>query len=112
MGSDNRSVVKERVRKEYENSKFNFKQGLKKTMLKVKHFKHHELANVLYDQFLATYGRFPTWNDEAPNYFAKFFYAYFFENMKPEYIDIPSTYYGDGRTKIYVRKGALRPSSL
>ena len=56
---------------------FNFKEGLKQKMSKVKYFKHLELAHLLYDQFLAAYGRFP-WNDEVPNYFGRFFYADFF----------------------------------
>ena len=72
MGLDKRAVVKERVTKEQANSMFNFKEGLKRKALKVQYFKHPELAHLLYDQFLVAYGRLP-WNDEVPNYFARFF---------------------------------------
>ena len=79
-------VVKERVTREHANSMFNFKEGLKHKALKVKYFKHPELAHFLYD-------RLP-WNDEVPNYFARFFYVEFFLNMNPNYTDIHSEFYG------------------
>ena len=62
---------------------FNFKEGLKRKAFKVQYFKHPELAHFLYDRFLAAYGWFP-WNDEVPNYFARFFYAKLF--FKYEFI--------------------------
>ena len=74
MGRDKWDVVKERVTREQANSMFNFKEGLKH---KVQYFKHPELPHYLYDWFLAAYDQFP-WNDEVPNYFARFFYAIFF----------------------------------
>ena len=77
MGPDKWAVVKERVAREQTNSMFNFKEGLKRKALKVQYFKHPELTHFLYYRFLAAYGRFP-WNDEVPNYFARFFYAEFF----------------------------------
>ena len=77
MGPDKWIVVKERVTGEQANSRFNFKEGLKRKALKVQYFKHLELAHFLYDQFLAAYGQLP-WNDEVPNYFARFSYANFF----------------------------------
>ena len=78
MGPDKWAVVKERVTKDQANSMFNFKEGLKRKALKVQYFKHPELAHFLYDRFLIVYGRFP-WNDEVPNYFARFFYVDFFK---------------------------------
>ena len=90
----------------------NFKEGLKWKALKVQYFKHPELAHFLYDRFLAAYGRFP-WNDEVPNYFARFFYAEFFLGIKPDYTDIHSEFYGVRKGRIYNRKGALRdPSTI
>ena len=77
MGPDKWAVVKERVTKDQANSMFNFKEGLKWKALKVQYFKHPELAHFLYDWFLVAYGWLP-WNDEVPNYFARFFYAEFF----------------------------------
>ena len=100
MGPDKWVVVKERVTKEHDNSMFNFKEGLKRKALKVQYFKHPELAHFLYDRFLAAYGRLP-WNDEVPNYFARFFYADFFLGMNPDYTDIHSDFYGVGKGRIY-----------
>ena len=77
MSPDKWVVVKERVTREHANSMFNFKQGLKRKALKVQYFNHPKLAHFLYDWFLTTYGRLP-WNNEVPNYFARFFYANFF----------------------------------
>ena len=111
MGLHKWVVVKERVTREHANSMFNFKEGLKRKALKVQYFKHPELAHFLYDRFLAAYGRFP-WNDEVPNYFARFFYAVFL-NMKKDYADIHFEFYGVGKGRICNRKGALRdPSTL
>jgi hypothetical protein len=107
MGPDKWEVVKERVTREQANSMFNFKEGLKRKMLKVQYFKHPQIAHLIYDRFLAAYGRLP-WNDEVPNYFARFFYAEFFLGMKPNYTDVPSDFYGVGKGRIYNRKGALR----
>ena len=78
---------------------FNFKEGTKRKVLKVQYFKHPEIAHHLYDRFLASYGIFP-WNDEVPHYFARFFYAKFFLNMKPYYIDV-SKFYGVGKGRMY-----------
>ena len=100
MGLDKWVVVKERVTREHANSMFNFKEGLKHKELKVQYFKHPKLAQFLYDLFLGAYGRFP-WNDEVPNYFARFFYAEFFLGMKPDYTDIHSEFYGVGKGRIY-----------
>ena len=77
MGLDKWDFVKERATREQANSMFNFKEGLKRKALKVQYFKHLELSHFLYDRFLATYGQLP-WNDEVPNYFARFFYDDFF----------------------------------
>ena len=82
-----------------ENSMFNFKEGLKRKMLKVKYFKHPDIAHYLYDRYLAAYGRLP-WNNEVPLYFAKLFYVEFFLGMKPNYNDLPSELFGP-------RKGQL-----
>ena len=45
MGPDKWVFVKERVSREHDNSMFNFKEGLKRKALKVKYFKHRELAH-------------------------------------------------------------------
>ena len=91
---------------------FNFKEGLKHKALKVQYFKDPKIAHHLYDQFVVAYGRFP-WNDEASNYFARFFYARVFLNMKPDYTDIHSEFYGVGKGRICNEKGSLRdPSTL
>ena len=82
---------------------FNFKEGPKRKMLKVQYFKHLEIAHHLYDRILASYGRFP-WNDEVPHYFAIFFYAEFFLNMKPDYTDV-SKFYGVGKGRTYEPEG-------
>ena len=78
MGPDKWVDVEKRVSKEDAISMFNFKEGLKWKMLKLQYFKHPEIAHHLYYRFLASYGRFP-WNDEAPRYFTRFFYANFFK---------------------------------
>lgn len=65
--------VSKRVTKSHAKSMFNFKEDPKRKILKVKYFKHPNIANLLYDRFLAVYGKIP-WNDEVPIYFAKFFY--------------------------------------
>ena len=78
---------------------FNFKEGPKRKMLKVQYFKHPEIAQHLYDILLASYGIFP-WNDEVPHYFARFFYAKFLLNMKPDYTDV-SKFYGVGKGRMY-----------
>ena len=64
--------VEKRVSKEYVISIFNFKEGPKQKMLKVKYFKNPEIAHHLCDRFLEAYGRLP-WNDEVPHYFVIFF---------------------------------------
>ena len=87
MGPDKWVDVEKRVSKEDAISMFNFKEGPKWKMLKVQYFKHPESAHHLYDRFLAAYGRLP-WNDEVPHYFARFFYAEFFLNIKPDYTDV------------------------
>jgi len=76
-------------------------------MLKVQYFRHPELAHQIYDRFLAIYGRLP-WNDEVSHYFARFFYAMFFLDMKQNYTNIKSKYYGIGKGRTYEQEGALR----
>ena len=44
MGLDTWEVVKQRVTKEMAKSMFNFKEGLKKKMLKVQYFKYPHIA--------------------------------------------------------------------
>ena len=80
-------------------------------MLKVQYFKHPEIAHLLYDRFLDVYGIFP-WNDEVPNYFARFFYAEFFLNMKPNYTDALSKFYGIGKGRTYEQEGAFHDPLL
>ena len=74
MGPDNWKDVKQKVTKDMAYSVFNFKEGPKIKMLKVKYFKHPNIACYLYDRHLAAYGRLP-WNDDVPVYFAQMFYA-------------------------------------
>ena len=65
-------------------------------MLKVQYFKHLDITHYLYDRRLAAYGRLP-WNEEVPVYFAKLFYAKNFLEMKPNYNDLPSEFFGPGK---------------
>ena len=74
MGPDTWEIVKHRVTIEMAKSMFNFKEGLKRKMLKVKYFKNPNIVFHLYDRHLVVYGRI-LWNDEVPLYFAKLFYA-------------------------------------
>ena len=78
MGLNKWVDVEKRVSKAYAISMFNFKEGLKRKMLKMQYIKHPRIAYHLYDIFLAAYGRFP-WNDEVTHYFVRFFYAEFFK---------------------------------
>ena len=82
MGPDKWDTVKNRVSKEDAISMFNFKEGPKRKMLKVRYFKHPHLAEHLYNRFLAAYGKLP-WNDEVPHYFARHFFVEFFLHMYP-----------------------------
>ena len=84
---------------------FNFKEGLKRKMLKVKYFRHLDIASHLYDRHLDVYGRLP-WNNEVPLYFEKLFYAEFFLQMKPNYNDLPSKFFGLGKGQLCDRSGA------
>jgi len=63
-----------RVTKAHTKSMFNFKEGLKRKMLKVQYFKYLEIAHHLYDRFLVAYGKLP-WDDEVPHYFENLFCA-------------------------------------
>ena len=74
-------------------------------MLKVQYFKHPDIAHYLYDRHLAAYGRLP-WNDEVPIYFAQLFYAEFFLDVKPNYNDLSSKFFGSGKVRLYDHKGA------
>jgi hypothetical protein len=100
MGPDKWQGVKNRVSKEDAISMFNFKEGPKRKMLKVKYFKHPDFVGHLYNNFLAAYGKF-LWSNEVPHYFAKFFL-----NMHPDYTSLPSKYYGTGKGRTYDRRGA------
>ena len=93
MGPDKWEVVKKRVTTDMVKSMFNFKEGPKRKMLKVQYFKHPNIAHYLYDIHLAAYGRLPR-NDEVPLYFAKLFYAELFLQMKPNYNDHSSEFFG------------------
>ena len=74
MGPDIWEVVKHKVTTEMTKSMFNFKEGLKRKMLKVKYFKHPYIARYLYDKHLPAYGSLP-WNDEVLVYFEKLFFG-------------------------------------
>ena len=74
MGPDTREVVKRRFTTEMAKSMFNFKEELKRKMLKVKYFKHLDIVGHLYGRHLASYGRLP-WNDKVSLYFENLFYA-------------------------------------
>ena len=111
MGLDKWEDVKKKVTKEVAKSMFNFKEGPKGKMLKVKYFKHPNIARYLYDRHLAAYGRLP-WNDEVPVYFAQFFYREFVLGMKPNYNDLPSEFFGPGKGRLYNHKGAKRDVEL
>ena len=57
MGIDKWEDVKQRVTNNMAKSMFKFKEGPKRKMLKVKYFKHLNIARYLYDRHLAAYGR-------------------------------------------------------
>ena len=76
-------------------------------MLKVKYFNHPHIVNFLNEPPLATYGIIP-WNDDVPIYFARFVCVEFFENMKSDYTDLPSKYYGVGRGRTHNRRGCFQ----
>ena len=84
---------------------FNFKEGPKINMLKVQYFKHPNIAHYFYDRHLAAYGRLP-WNDEVPLYFENVFYAKFFLELKPNYNDLPSEFFGLGKGQLCDHRGA------
>ena len=90
---------------------FNFKEGTKRKMLKVQYFNHPNIAHYLYDKHLAAYRRLP-WNDEVPVYLAQLFYVEFFLDMKPNYNDLPSEFFGQGKSRLYDCKGAKRDVEL
>ena len=75
-------------------------------MLKVKYFKHPHIACHLYDRHLAAYGRLPQ-NDEVLLYFAKLFLQ-----MKPNYNDLPSEFFGPGKGQLCDHRGAKRDIEL
>ena len=72
MGPDKWEDVKQKVTTDMAKSMFNFKEGSKRKMLKVKYFKQPKVAHFLYDRHLAAYGRLP-WNDEVSFYFQNYF---------------------------------------
>jgi hypothetical protein len=111
MGRDKWDTVKNRVSKEDTISMFNFKEGPKRKMPRVQYFKHPHFAGHLYNRFLAAYGKL-SWNDEVPHYFARHFFTEFFLQMKPDYTNLPSKYYGPGKGRTYNRKGAYRSGAL
>jgi hypothetical protein len=86
-------VVKSRVSKEDTIYVFNFKEGPKRKMLKVKYFKHPNIVGHIYNRFLASYEKF-LWNNEVPHYFARLFYVGFFMRMHLDYTSLPSSNYG------------------
>jgi hypothetical protein len=96
MGLDKWAIVKNRVTKETFIYMFNFKEGPKRKMLKVKYSKHPHIAENLYNKFLVAYGKL-SWNNEVPHYFARNFFANFFLHMSPDYTSLPSKYYGTGK---------------
>ena len=111
MGPDKWEDVKQKVTSDMAKSIFNFKEGPKRKMLKVQYFKHPEIAHFLYDRHLEAYGRIP-WNDEVPIYFANLFYAELFLEMKPNYNDLTSKFFGPRKGRLYDRKGTRRDVEL
>ena len=90
---------------------FNFKEGLKRKMLKAQYFKHPDIAGHLYDRHLTTYGILP-WNDEVFLYFEKLFYVELFLGMKPNYNDLPSEFFGPRKGRLCDRRGARHDFEL
>ena len=90
---------------------FNFKEGLKRKMLKVQYFKHSDIVGNLHDRNLATYIRLP-WNDEVPIYFTKLFYEEFFLRMKPNYNDLPSKFFGPKKGQLCDHRGTKCDAKL
>jgi hypothetical protein len=111
MGPDKWDTIKNRVSKEDTISMFNFKEGPKRKMMKVKYFKNPHFVGHLYNRFLAAYGKL-SWNDEVPHYFARHFFAEFFLHMHPDYTSLPSKCYGIGKGRTYNCKGAYQSGAL
>ena len=111
MGPNKWVDVEKNVSKAQAISMLNFKECPKCKMLKVQLFKHPDIAHHLFDRILVAYSRLP-WNDEVPHYFARFFYAEFFLNMRPYYTDLPSKYYGAGKGRTYNQRDAFRDPLL
>ena len=84
---------------------FNLKEGPKWKMLKLQYFRNPDIAGHLYNIFLAAYGKL-SWNDEVPHYFARHVFVEFFLHIHPDYISLPSRYYGTGKGLTYDCKGA------
>ena len=105
MGPDKWEVFKQRVTTKMAKSIFNFKEGLKRKMLKMKYFKQPHIAHYFYDRHLVAYGRLP-WNDEVRLYFAKLFYAELFLQMKPNYNDLRIEFFGPRKGRLCDRRGA------
>ena len=111
MGPNKWEAVKERVTTTMAKSMFNFKEGPKRKMLKVKYFKHPNIAHYLYDRHLAAYGRLP-WNDKVPLYFVKIFCAELYLGMKPNYNDLPSDFFGLDKIRLCHRRGTKHDTKL
>ena len=90
---------------------FNFKEGLKRKMLKVQYFKHPDIDGYLYDRHLVAYGSLP-WKDKVLCYFSKLFYAELFLGMKPNYNDLPSEFFGLGKGQLCDRRGTRHDAEL
>ena len=65
-------------------------------MRKVEYFKHPNIVGHLYDRHIAAYGKLP-WNDKVLIYFSNLFYEKLFLEMKPNYNDLPSKFFGPGK---------------
>jgi len=111
MGPDTWEVVKQRVTTEKTESMFNFKSGLKRKMLKVKYFKHLDIASHLYDRHITAYEKLP-WNNNVTLYFGNLFYAKLILGMKPNYNDLPSKFFGPGKGRLCDRRGVNHDAEL
>ena len=68
-------MLKTKLQKKWKKTMFNFKEGSKRKILKVKYFKKPNMAFHFYDRHLAAYGRLPR-NDKISIYFENLFYAF------------------------------------
>jgi hypothetical protein len=75
--------------------------------LRLRDFRHVGVAPHVYDRFIGAWGMFP-YHDHVPLYFYKQLYYEFELHIHPEYISMPSNFYGSSRGCSYQHPRARR----